>query len=642
MAESQIASDNEAGGREAATALAELIGGSGKVFVVNVKPGISTTDARAKGFEEGAKEAGLEYLGQDFSQDEPAKAASIIKAQLAKNPDLKGVFATNLFSAEGTANGVREAGKAGDVKIVGFDAGPAQVEQLEKGDVQALIAQKPADIGAQGVEQAVKALKGEETDAGDRHRVGDDHQGQPRREPGLALQVQLLDSRRGAAAARARPGDHLVQGRRGRPTAAARWPTGARACRGSASPTGAEIDPERLVEAALAAAREALAGAPDGPVGALGVASFAETGVLLDARGEPVAPAIAWHDSRGEEQAERLVAELGGERVRRAHRPGAAAAVLAGEVPLAARASTTAPSAACAGSASASGSCTGSAASRSPSSRSPRAPAGSTSTRAAGGTRRWRGRARPPGLLPEPAPGDDRGRHGRRRAAARPRRGAGGRRPRPPERGGRRGRDRRGRRARLAGARRRRSSARSRRSTPERVRAAVADGINVGWHAVDGRQCLLGATALGRRAAARARPARRRPTPRRARARGAGAPADGRRDRAARPQRGPQRADRHRRRRLARAGLARGARVDRPRRRAAILDRMAGVSRARTGRIVMAGGWADGPAAQAVSEAHLGPFELSGRRLHGRPRRGADRRPRRRPDRSVIVSPQGL
>ena len=59
---------------------------------------------------------------------------------------------------------MREAGKGGDVKIVGFDAGPAQVEQLEKGDVQALIAQKPADIGAQGVEQAVKALNGEPTE----------------------------------------------------------------------------------------------------------------------------------------------------------------------------------------------------------------------------------------------------------------------------------------------------------------------------------------------------------------------------------------------------------------------------------------------------------------------------------------------
>ncbi|MGI8780056.1 MAG: FGGY family carbohydrate kinase, partial [Solirubrobacteraceae bacterium] len=79
-------------------------------------------------------------------------------------------------------------------------------------------------------------------------------------------------------------------------------------------PTGAEIAPERLVEAALAAAREALDSAPDGRIGALGVASFAETGVLLDRRGKPVAPAIAWHDSRGAAQAERLAAELGAER----------------------------------------------------------------------------------------------------------------------------------------------------------------------------------------------------------------------------------------------------------------------------------------------------------------------------------------
>src|SRR5204863_726599 len=47
---SQIASDNEGGGKQAAKTLGELIGGSGKVFVVNVKPGISTTDLRAKGF----------------------------------------------------------------------------------------------------------------------------------------------------------------------------------------------------------------------------------------------------------------------------------------------------------------------------------------------------------------------------------------------------------------------------------------------------------------------------------------------------------------------------------------------------------------------------------------------------------------
>jgi ribose transport system substrate-binding protein len=141
-----------------AETLTKLIGGEGKVFVVNVKPGISTTDLRAKGFEDGAKKAGLDYLGQQYSQDDPAKAASIVKSILARNPDLKGIFATNLFSAEGAASGLKEAGKLGEVKIVGFDAGPKQVEDLKDGLVQALIAQRPAEIGKLGVQQAVAAL----------------------------------------------------------------------------------------------------------------------------------------------------------------------------------------------------------------------------------------------------------------------------------------------------------------------------------------------------------------------------------------------------------------------------------------------------------------------------------------------------
>ena len=162
MAVSQIASDNLGGGKSAAKALAELIGGSGKVFVNNVKPGITTTDQRAQGFEEEAKNLGLEYVGMEYNQDQPDKAAAIVKAQVAKTPDLKGIFATNLFGAEGSAAGLRESGNT-EVKIVGFDAGPKQVKDLQEGVLQALVAQKPADIGAQGVQQAVAALKDEPT-----------------------------------------------------------------------------------------------------------------------------------------------------------------------------------------------------------------------------------------------------------------------------------------------------------------------------------------------------------------------------------------------------------------------------------------------------------------------------------------------
>ncbi|MGZ8634829.1 MAG: FGGY-family carbohydrate kinase, partial [Solirubrobacteraceae bacterium] len=76
-------------------------------------------------------------------------------------------------------------------------------------------------------------------------------------------------------------------------------------------PTGAEIAPQGLLDAALAAAREAIHAGPEGRIAGLGVASMAETGVLLDTAGMPVVPAIAWHDSRGEDEARRLARELG-------------------------------------------------------------------------------------------------------------------------------------------------------------------------------------------------------------------------------------------------------------------------------------------------------------------------------------------
>lgn len=160
VAVSRISSNNELGGRRAAEALLDLIGGKGKVAIVNVKPGISTTDARSKGFRDELEGTSAEFVGEEFNDDDPAKAAAITKSLLAKHPDLKGIFATNVLAAEGVASGLREAGKASAVKVVTFDAGPKNVEDLRRGLIQALIAQKPFMIGGQGVKQLVHDLRG--------------------------------------------------------------------------------------------------------------------------------------------------------------------------------------------------------------------------------------------------------------------------------------------------------------------------------------------------------------------------------------------------------------------------------------------------------------------------------------------------
>ncbi len=160
-ATSQIASDNEGGGRAAFEAIKQLNPGGGKVMVMSTDPGISTVDARIKGFEEAvATDPAFTYLPVQYSHNDPATAANLISSALQKDPDIVGVFAANLFSAEGTATGVRQAGKAETVKVVSFDAGPNQVKALKEGTVQALVAQEPGIIGQYGVDMAVAALDG--------------------------------------------------------------------------------------------------------------------------------------------------------------------------------------------------------------------------------------------------------------------------------------------------------------------------------------------------------------------------------------------------------------------------------------------------------------------------------------------------
>lgn len=165
FAVSEISSNNLAGGAAAFKAVQQLVPGGGKVLGIGVKPGISTTDARDKGFKDAAVASGGKYtfIGQEYSDNEPSKAAQITTAAIAANPDLKAIFASNLFSAQGAATGIKQAGKEGEIVVIGFDAGPDQVAALKDGTVQALIAQQPYNIGVQGVQQAVKALNGQKT-----------------------------------------------------------------------------------------------------------------------------------------------------------------------------------------------------------------------------------------------------------------------------------------------------------------------------------------------------------------------------------------------------------------------------------------------------------------------------------------------
>jgi ribose transport system substrate-binding protein len=157
-----VASDNVLGGRMAARALAKAIGEKGKVYVSNVKPGVSTTDQREQGFKDeiAANYKNIQVLETQFNDDDANKAAAQFQAVLGRAPDLAGVFGANLFSAGGTANGAKQAGVTGKVKLAGFDAPESIVPQLKDGTFELTIAQHPAEIGYFGFMAAYAHVTG--------------------------------------------------------------------------------------------------------------------------------------------------------------------------------------------------------------------------------------------------------------------------------------------------------------------------------------------------------------------------------------------------------------------------------------------------------------------------------------------------
>ena len=160
---SRITSDNAAGGKLAADNLGKAVGGKGTVAVVTVKAGTSTTDARVQGFKQemAAKYPNVKILPVHFDDaDSSTVAASDIGADIAAHPDLSGVFAANVITAEGAATAVKSAGKTGKINVAAFDAEPAEITALQQGTIQLLIAQNPTAEGQDGVDQAVNALEG--------------------------------------------------------------------------------------------------------------------------------------------------------------------------------------------------------------------------------------------------------------------------------------------------------------------------------------------------------------------------------------------------------------------------------------------------------------------------------------------------
>lgn len=158
---SRITSNNFQGGEAAADTIAKLAHGKGDVAVINVNPGISTTDARQAGFlAEMKKYKNMKVVATEYDNDSPTTAENQAKNLILAHKNLVGIFGTNLYSAQGAGQGVVSSGKKGKVFVAGYDGEPAEVKLLRQGVINVLVLQQPAVEGALGVQYAYDYLTG--------------------------------------------------------------------------------------------------------------------------------------------------------------------------------------------------------------------------------------------------------------------------------------------------------------------------------------------------------------------------------------------------------------------------------------------------------------------------------------------------
>ena len=156
---SNVASDNVLGGEVAGNYIVEKLGGKGKVVELEGIPGTTAARDRGEGFNK-AIAGKLEVVAKQSADFDRTKGLTVMENILQAQPEINAVFAHNDEMALGALKAIEASGRK-NIVVVGFDATDDAVAAVKDGKLSATVAQKPAEIGAIGVEVADKIIKKE-------------------------------------------------------------------------------------------------------------------------------------------------------------------------------------------------------------------------------------------------------------------------------------------------------------------------------------------------------------------------------------------------------------------------------------------------------------------------------------------------
>lgn len=154
-----IGTDNVAAGRQAGALIKEALPEGGKIMLFVGMKDAQNAKERIQGIEEALKGSNVTILDVRTDDTDRVRAKANVSDAMVKNPDLACLVGLWSYNGPAILSAVRDANKAGKIKIVTFDEEDDTLAGVKAGDIFGTVVQQPFEFGYQSVKM-LAALKG--------------------------------------------------------------------------------------------------------------------------------------------------------------------------------------------------------------------------------------------------------------------------------------------------------------------------------------------------------------------------------------------------------------------------------------------------------------------------------------------------
>jgi ribose transport system substrate-binding protein len=158
-----IGSSNTDAGKQAGEIMLKALPDGGKCIGFVGLPGADNARERIEGVKStiaGSKVELIDVRGDDIDQ---TRAKRNVEDALAANPDITCFVGFYSYNTPRIYEVLKESGKLGQVKVIGFDEDPITLGGVREGTIEGTVVQQPYEWGYQGMKLMAKYLEGDKS-----------------------------------------------------------------------------------------------------------------------------------------------------------------------------------------------------------------------------------------------------------------------------------------------------------------------------------------------------------------------------------------------------------------------------------------------------------------------------------------------